>query len=77
MKYFLSNGVPNMIRVGGSGGFRLALLALLVLQNTLSALMARYTRQAVLPEELYDISQFILVSEVFKLVMSFLLELTS
>ena len=64
-------------RVGDSGGFRLALLALLVLQNTLSALMARYTRHAVLPEELYDISQFILVSEIFKLVMSFLLELTS
>ena len=54
--------------------FKVLLLTVLVLQNTLSALLGRYTRQAVPADELYDISHFILVSEVFKLVLSFVLE---
>jgi UDP-sugar transporter A1/2/3 len=46
----------------------------LVLQNTLTALLGRFTRQAVDKDSLYDIGQFILVSELIKLVTSVLLE---
>jgi UDP-sugar transporter A1/2/3 len=54
--------------------FEVLLLTILVLQNTLTALLGHFTRQAVDKDNLYDIGQFILVSELIKLVTSVLLE---
>jgi UDP-sugar transporter A1/2/3 len=54
--------------------FEVMLLTILVLQNTLTALLGHFTRQAVDKDNLYDIGQFILVSELMKLVISVLLE---
>ena len=54
--------------------FEVLLLTVLVLQNTLTALLGRFTRQAVDKDNLYDIGQFILVSELIKLVTSVHLE---
>jgi UDP-sugar transporter A1/2/3 len=58
-----------------SSSFKVLLLTVLVLQNTLTALLGRYTRQAVAEEDLYEIGHFILASELFKLVTSVFLEL--
>lgn len=56
--------------------FRVLLLTILVLQNTLTALLGRFTRQANDKSDLYSIGEFIVVSECFKLVASVLLEMT-
>ena len=57
--------------------FEVLLLTILVLQNTLTALLGHFTRQAVDKDNLYDIGEFILVSELMKLVTSVLLELAA
>ena len=56
-----------------SSSLKLLLLTTLVLQNTVTALLGRFTR-AVAEDDLYDIGQFILISELFKLAASVLLE---
>jgi UDP-sugar transporter A1/2/3 len=56
------------------GATQLVLLCVLVLQNTLTALIGRYTRSSVPQEDLYEISHFIFISECTKLVLSVLLE---
>lgn len=53
---------------------RFLLLTVLVLQNSLTALLGRFTRVSLPKEDLYDINQFVLVSEVLKLAVCFLLE---
>lgn len=57
--------------------FRMLLLTILVLQNSITVLLGRYTREANDKESLYSIGEFIFVSEFFKLATSVLLELSS
>lgn len=53
--------------------FKVILVAILVLQNSLSAVLGRYTRSKP-ADETFDIHQFLLVSEVAKFLLSLTLE---
>ena len=53
---------------------QVALVVALILQGTGSFLLGRYTRLAVPTKELYDVNNFILVSECVKLLLSGLVE---
>lgn len=53
---------------------QVALVVALILQGTGSCLLGRYTRLAVPTKELYDVNNFILVSECVKLLLSGLVE---
>lgn len=53
---------------------RLILLALLIIQNTASALLGRFIRSASVERELFSISHFIIISEVAKLILSIVCE---
>eukprot|EP00538_Stauroneis_constricta_P011738 CAMPEP_0119546984 /NCGR_PEP_ID=MMETSP1352-20130426/1208_1 /TAXON_ID=265584 /ORGANISM="Stauroneis constricta, Strain CCMP1120" /LENGTH=346 /DNA_ID=CAMNT_0007591773 /DNA_START=96 /DNA_END=1136 /DNA_ORIENTATION=+ len=54
--------------------FKLMLLAAMVLQNSTVVLVGRYTRSSVPEDELYIVSHLILMTEVGKLLLSFVFE---
>lgn len=54
---------------------RIFLLILLIIQNTLSALLGRYIRSSRGDSELFSISHFVLTSEMVKLIFSIFLEI--
>lgn len=59
------------------GSFKLVLLVLMVLQNSSTVLVGRYTRAGVPKDDLYDVNHLILVIELGKLVLSCALEFYS
>ena len=56
------------------GTFKLVLLVMMVLQNSATVLVGRYTRAGVAKEELYEVNHLILVIEITKFVLSAALE---
>jgi solute carrier family 35 (UDP-sugar transporter), member A1/2/3 len=54
--------------------FKILLLTLMVLQNSVTVLLTRYTRKSVTHENLYDVSHVIMCTEIVKFILSFGLE---
>jgi UDP-sugar transporter A1/2/3 len=54
--------------------FKLLLLTIMVLQNTATVLVGRYTRAGVSEDQLYDVNHLILIAESCKLIVSAALE---
>lgn len=60
---------------GGMSTFKIVLLVLMVLQNSATVLVGRYTRSSVAKEHLYSVNHLIVVVELGKLILSAALEL--
>eukprot|EP00560_Eucampia_antarctica_P006392 CAMPEP_0197827290 /NCGR_PEP_ID=MMETSP1437-20131217/4106_1 /TAXON_ID=49252 ORGANISM="Eucampia antarctica, Strain CCMP1452" /NCGR_SAMPLE_ID=MMETSP1437 /ASSEMBLY_ACC=CAM_ASM_001096 /LENGTH=368 /DNA_ID=CAMNT_0043428081 /DNA_START=52 /DNA_END=1158 /DNA_ORIENTATION=+ len=60
---------------GNSASFKLMLLALMVVQNSSTVLIGRYTRSTKAAEDLYIVNHLIIAAELGKLVLSCLLEM--
>jgi UDP-sugar transporter A1/2/3 len=61
---------------GGSGSsFKILLLVLMVLQNSATVLVGRYTRASVAKDDLYSVNHLIVITELGKLLLSAALEL--
>jgi solute carrier family 35 (UDP-sugar transporter), member A1/2/3 len=60
---------------GGMNTFKIVLLVLMVLQNSATVLVGRYTRSSVAKEHLYSVNHLIVVVELGKLILSAALEL--
>mmetsp|Transcript_15384 Transcript_15384/g.34932 ORF Transcript_15384/g.34932 Transcript_15384/m.34932 type:complete len:112 (-) Transcript_15384:13-348(-) len=57
-----------------SGTFKMILLAGMVLQNSATVLVGRYTRSGVRPEDRYVVNHLIVVTEIGKLLLSCVFE---
>lgn len=57
-----------------AGTFKLMLLCLMVLQNSSTVLVGRYTRSSAPKEELFVVNQLVMVTEIVKLVLACILE---
>lgn len=62
----MTSGEPKKETTGHIGGFKLMLLALMVVQNSSTVLVGRYTRSSVPKDELFIVNHLVLVTEIAK-----------
>ena len=60
------NAVSKKDGSSSMGGFKLLLLALMVLQNSSTVLVGRYTRSSVPKDDLFNVNHLVLITELTK-----------